>query len=330
MRVGMIGCGTAGRAHAEAYRDLPGVSLAAVADADAGAAAGLAAQFGATVMSPAELVDSAVDVVDVATPTALHAPWVGAAARRGKHVLCETPLARTVEEARSAIESCREAGVRLLPLHLHSFAPPLSKAGELLAGGGIGKVGVVRITRRRPGIPASAGHWRGSLQESGGVILEMLSQDIAFLLDCCGPVERVYAASTAWREIMNGEYALVSLRFRSGAIAHLDGSWLAEQEGGDEFELAGSNGLVAFSAQSSSPLRLILGPDPGRSRILESPLAEGMYALGLAAVVKSLAGGSGPPVSPDLALEVVEVSLAALESAATGRVLTLGSKGVRQ
>ena len=332
MRVGIIGCGLAGKAHARAYRDIPGVSLVAVSDRDASAAVRLAAEFDVRSMSTDQLADSDLDVIDIATPTASHAAWVQQVASQGKHAICETPLARTSEEARAAVATCRKAGVQLFPLHLNAFQPPLRKAREILKGGALGRIGMVRITRRYPGVPASAGDWRRNLGESGGVILEMLSQDIAFLLEVFGPVRRIHAASTAYREIMDGEYALVSLRFENGTIAHLDGAWLPEAQGGDGFEFAGSAGLVAFSEEAGSPLqfrkrvawgRLFEPASRGGQVTLESPVAEDMYALGLAEIVRSLESGLEPPVSPDLALEVLRVSVAAVESAATGRVIAL-------
>ncbi|BCV20651.1 Gfo/Idh/MocA family protein [Moorella sp. Hama-1] len=323
LRIGLIGCGAAGQAHAAAYRGIEGVELRAVADTDVAAATRLAAIAGCQALSPGELLAADLDVVAIATPTPTHAALVQEAARRGKDILCETPLARTLDQARAAVAACREAEVRLIPLHLNAFMPPLRRAGELLADGSLGQVGVVRITRRRPGVPAGAGAWRRGLQASGGVILDLLAQDIAFLIGCCGRVERVYAASTANRELLDGEYALVSLRLQNGIIAHLDGNWLPGDQGGDELEIAASNGLIAYSEENTAPLRLTFGVGPGK-RILASPVDEDLYAAGLRAALRALEDGdAAPPAGVEVALHTLEVALAALESAATGRVLTI-------
>ncbi|QGP92619.1 Myo-inositol 2-dehydrogenase [Neomoorella glycerini] len=323
LRIGLIGCGAAGQAHAAAYRDLEGVELRAVADADAAAAARLAAAAGGAALSLEELLDTDLDIIDIATPTPTHAALVQEAARRGRDILCETPLARTMDQAQAAVTACREAGVRLIPLHLNAFMPPLRRAAAILTGGSLGRAGVIRITRRRPGVPASTGDWRRSLKESGGVILDLLAQDIAFLIGCCGRVQRVYAASTAYREILAGEYALVSLRMQNGVIAHLDGNWLPGDQGGDELEIAASNGLIAYSEENTAPLRFTTaGGDPGR-RVLVSPVDEDMYAAGLREALRSLAGEPTSLAGTEVALHTLEVALAALESAATGQVFTL-------
>ncbi|MDN5362357.1 MAG: UDP-N-acetylglucosamine 3-dehydrogenase [Moorella sp. (in: firmicutes)] len=175
----------------------------------------------------------------------------------------------------------------------------------------------------RSGWCGSPGAWRRGLQASGGVILDLLAQDIAFLIGCCGRVERVYAASTANRELLDGEYALVSLRLQNGIIAHLDGNWLPGDQGGDELEIAASNGLIAYSEENTAPLRLTLGAGPGK-RILASPVDEDMYAAGLRAALRALEDGdAAPPAGVEVALHTLEVALAALESAATGRVFTI-------
>lgn len=154
LRIGLIGCGAAGQAHAAAYRGIEGVELRAVADTDVAAATRLAAIAGCQALSPGELLAADLDVVAIATPTPTHAALVQEAARRGKDILCETPLARTLDQARAAVAACREAEVRLIPLHLNAFMPPLRRAGELLADGSLGQVGVVRITRRLAPRPA--------------------------------------------------------------------------------------------------------------------------------------------------------------------------------
>lgn len=323
LRIGLIGCGAAGQAHAAAYREIEGVELRAVADIDAAAAARLAAATGCEAMPLEELLDADLDIIDIATPTPNHADLVQEAARRGKDVFCETPLARTMDQAQAAVNACREAGVRLIPLHLNAFMPPLRRTAAILVGGSLGRAGVVRITRRRPGIPASAGDWRRSLKESGGVILDLLAQDIAFLIGCCGRVQRVYAASTAYREILAGEYALVSLRMENGIIAHLDGNWLPRDHGGDEVEIAASNGLIAYSEENTAPLRFTTADGEAGRRVLISPVEEDMYVAGLKEAVDCLSGKPTPLADTEVALHTMEVALAALESAITGQVFTL-------
>ena len=117
VRVGLIGAGRMGSFHAEnlALR-VPGAWLTAVADLQPGAAQQLADRLGvekAYTDIQALLNDSEIDAVAIATPARTHAELVIAAARAGKHVFCEKPMAVTLDEADRAIASAQDAGVVL-------------------------------------------------------------------------------------------------------------------------------------------------------------------------------------------------------------------------
>jgi hypothetical protein len=113
--IGVLGCGFVGRgAHVPALADMDGAKLVAIADADAARRTKTAAkyQIAASYDHYEQLVaDPRVDVVVVALPTPLHVPASLAAIEAGKHVLCEMPLALTLEDADRLIEAARAAGV---------------------------------------------------------------------------------------------------------------------------------------------------------------------------------------------------------------------------
>jgi predicted dehydrogenase len=112
--------------------------------------------------------DPEVDAVFVATPNALHAAPVLAAAAAGKPVLCEKPLAPTVEEAERMVAACHAAGVMLrLGLHLR-FERFLDRVGDLLRGGAIGEVRALSVERAAP--PAERVPWREDPAQGGGVL----------------------------------------------------------------------------------------------------------------------------------------------------------------
>src|SRR5579871_90903 len=115
--VGIIGCGGIAPNHAQAYRAFPeDCEIVAVSDVSAPAARRLMSRFEVAQWYPDWqdlLADDRIHIVSVCTPHCLHAPMTIAAARAGKHVLCEKPMAMTVGEAHEMIEACREHGVRL-------------------------------------------------------------------------------------------------------------------------------------------------------------------------------------------------------------------------
>ena len=92
------------------------------------------------------LADAEVQAVYIATPHPQHAEWIIQAARAGKHVLCEKPLALTRAEAERAVEACRAAGVLLMEAFMYRCHPQTAKIVELVRSGAIGRVGLVQAT----------------------------------------------------------------------------------------------------------------------------------------------------------------------------------------
>ncbi len=132
LRLGIAGLGRAFAVSAPAFRDAR-VEVVAAADPRAAARASFAAEYQGRAYATVEelCADPALDVVYIATPHELHAQHTRLAAARGKHVLCEKPMALTLEDCRGMIDAAREAGVRLLVGHSHSFDTPFARTVEL-------------------------------------------------------------------------------------------------------------------------------------------------------------------------------------------------------
>ena len=127
MKVGIAGVGFMGTTHAHgwAQTDAQIAGLAAETPAEA---KDLAKKYGATVYSDFESMLKDVDIVDICTPTHLHYKMVMKAAAQGKHIVCEKPLSRTIEQAQQMVSACREAGVQLLVAHVVRFFPEYALA----------------------------------------------------------------------------------------------------------------------------------------------------------------------------------------------------------
>lgn len=221
----IIGAGTMGRYHAQAYAGMKDVRVSGIVDRDRRRAEELAKPLCASVFSTCEEAFEAVpaDVVDICLPTPLHKPFVLKAADTGKHVICEKPLARNLEDAREMIDACREKGVQLFIGHVVRFFPEYVRARELVKSGRIGDVTVVR-TGRGGSFPVGWNDWYADFQASGGLVLDMIIHDFDYLRWCFGEVERVFAKSLIGRGYARMEYAPITLRFRSGVIAHVEGT----------------------------------------------------------------------------------------------------------
>ncbi len=146
LRVGLIGLGTVGRIHAEAYRGLTGARLVAVADASPAALAPLDPARGIAPYSAAArmLAEAALDIVCIATPAASHEALTLQAAAKGAQVLVEKPIALTPDSARRMIEGCKAAGTRLFYGSTYRFLPAVRRARELVQSGLIGEIVLMR------------------------------------------------------------------------------------------------------------------------------------------------------------------------------------------
>src|SRR5260370_8837543 len=131
MRVGIAGTGTMGEVHAAAWRstdaELIGCTSTRLDQAEA-----LARRYQMRVFSDYAELLNAVEIVDICTPTPLHKPMVLQAAKAGKHVICEKPVALTPEDARTMILTCQEAGARFFVGMVVRFFPQYRLAKQLV------------------------------------------------------------------------------------------------------------------------------------------------------------------------------------------------------
>jgi predicted dehydrogenase len=142
VKVGLVGLGMVCESHIRAYAANPAAEVVAVCDLDAPRAQAIAAKYGiprTCTSFDALLADPEVNTVDITTPTILHAPMALAAARAGKHILCEKPFCLTLAEGQAAIDAARAAGVSLMVGESYIFMTSLQKARALVEAGAIGR-----------------------------------------------------------------------------------------------------------------------------------------------------------------------------------------------
>ena len=171
MRVGLIGAGLQGWRRAPALKAFPDVELAVVGSARLAAARRLAAEMGQceAVEGWEPVVDRHdLDAVIVCTPPHLHAEISIAAMRQGMHVLCEKPLARTVEEAESMVEAAELAGVVLKCGFNHRHHPGIQMARRWLDEGRLGEPVFLRCRYGIGGRPGYEKEWRADPALVGG------------------------------------------------------------------------------------------------------------------------------------------------------------------
>ena len=323
MRVGLVGAGFMGGVHLNAYAAIPGVEVVGVADARAEAAVAGAEMVGARPYASYEELVAAedVEVVDVCLPTAFHRELAVRAADEGRHVILEKPIARTIEDARAILDAFSGDGPRLFVGHVVRFFPEYASVKEKIDAGDLGTVGVVRTSRRSPFL-LGWNDWYADWRISGGVLLDLVIHDFDFLRWALGEVERVYARGMLGREYNRLDYVLATLRFQSGAIAHVEGHWGYPGPFNYSIEVAGSRALLTVDSTEPATLELIRETAaPGEVPDLAS--GKNPYEKELEHFVHCIATGEESIVEGRDAYEALRIGLAATESVLTGEPVTL-------
>jgi predicted dehydrogenase len=204
--------------------------------------------------------DPQVDAVYVATPPGSHKEYVIRAARAGKPVYVEKPMARTAAECEEMMSVCEEAGVGLFVAYYRRAMPRFVTVKELLDGGRVGQLRSVSIRNERPAPVGEADQegWRVVPEISGGGHFVDLGSHILDLLDwLLGPVTDAAGVATN----RGGRYRAEDLvtgvfSFRSGVEGV--GVWNYDSfQNKDEIEITGTAGALRFSCFADEPLRLL-------------------------------------------------------------------------
>ncbi len=320
LSVAICGAGGLGTRHAENFEQIPDTEVALVHDVVESAAIELAEATGARVArAEEEIFDDDIDIVVIATPTPDHAYYAIKAADAGKHVFCEKPLSRTLEQAREVLDAVETAGVTFMVGHVVRFFPQYARAHDLIVSGEIGEVGVA-FTSRINTMPTGRGNWFQDYALSGGVTLDMTIHDFDWLLWTFGPAERVYSVG-APEKMPLLDYGLTTIRFESGAIAYAEGSWADVGSFRTSFDIAGSNGLLRHDSTQVSTLTVQRreGEEAHAGvQVPESPAERSPYLIEDEHFVRCVLTGEEPPVSGEEAFDSLALALAAVESNEAG------------
>lgn len=325
LRVGIVGLGTMGHVHADAYQQMPDVEIAGVYDSDPVRAKDFAQWRGISTVFPSfEALLAAVDFVDVCSPTPTHTEYALAALTAGRDVVCEKPMARTLADCARLIETAKETGRTLMPAQVLRFFPEYSSANALIQRGEVGNPATIR-TRRGGPFPRATNDWYADFAKSGGVTLDTIIHDFDWLHWTFGPVEYVYGKITHINHpnpLDHLDYSLVTIKFESGAVAQVEGTWAEPGAFSVFLEVAGDAGLIHFDSSESVPLRVNKRQKSGEGggvAVPESPTSMNGYYLELRHFVDCLQAGTKPTITPEDGYYAVEIALAALESARTGK-----------
>jgi 1,5-anhydro-D-fructose reductase (1,5-anhydro-D-mannitol-forming) len=269
--------------------------------------------------------DPDVDAVYISTTNELHKDQVLAAARAGKHVLCEKPLATSLADARAMVEACRAANVVFATNHHLRNAATHTAMREAIAAGKIGQPLAAKVFHAGY-LPPHLQGWRLDRPEAGGgVILDITVHDTDTLRYVLGddPVEVTAFAQKSGLAKAGLEDAVMGvMRFRSGVIAVFhDGFTTKYAETG--FEVHGTEGsLVGRNVMTQRPIGTVTLRNADGETELELH-HKNLYETGIAKFHAAMAGKGHPAASGEDGLWSLAAGLAVTQAARTGTAQTI-------
>lgn len=324
LNVGLIGGGFMGKAHSLAYAGMPMFFWPApampvrkvLAETNADLAATAAKRFGferSTADWREIIEDPDIHVVDIATPNNLHAEVAIAAAKAGKHIICEKPLARTSEESKAMYEAVKDVGIVHMVAFNYRRTPAVALAKKYIEEGAIGKILSFRGTYLQdwsadPNSPLS---WRFQKSIAGsGTLGDIATHVIDMARYLAGEITAVSSMMATWipeRPIQAGgadtlgttkgggpratvdvdDEVITMLKFGSGAIGSVEATRNAYGRNNYiTFEIHGTEGSIFFNYERRDELQVCFASDGGDRRGFRTvytgpahPYGEGLWPI---------------------------------------------------
>lgn len=289
----------------------------------------LAAQLGVRYLDSYQQVwDWAPDAVIICSENSSHRRLTEQGAAHGAHVLCEKPLATSVEDAEAMVQACERAGVHLMIAHPVRFSTAFAELRSAYQASALGTVSAV-VGTNNGRLPMNTRRWFVDPELAGGGSVTDHTVHVADLLDSLfdgSPARTVYATSNRILhhddvEVETG--GLVSVEFANGVIATIDCSWSKPDSyptwGGLTLQLIGDRGIADMDAFNSRV--------DGQSEITRNglwfPYGVDPDQAMINAFLDAVAGGQAPEPDGRSGLRTVRIVQAAYESIRTGSTVTL-------
>jgi scyllo-inositol 2-dehydrogenase (NAD+) len=321
LKIGVIGLGRMGQLYARMLMtQVAGVQLYAVAESAEQLRTTMAREFNvphATASAHELLSLPELQAVVIATPTQTHAELVIAAAKAGKAIFCEKPLALTLDATHRVLDVVAQAQVPLEVGFMHRFDRAYTKAKALIDAGNIGRPVTFKSVGRDP-------------SQSGGLILDMAIHDFDLARWLMGSkVERVSAEGTLLvceqlQHVGDIDNAVVNLRFASGALGNVEVSRNAFYGYDIRTEVLGSEGAVTIGAHQYTPVVLLTrnGAQHDTVPYLMERFGHA-YCAQIQHFADCLRAGKSPSVGGTDALAALEIGIAATRAYQMSRIVTL-------
>lgn len=315
MKVAVLGTGFMGKVHIEAFKQIEGVELVGVFTKSSNREE--LAIYNCSIYNSFEKLveEQQPDVVSICLPSYLHKEYVIKSSKLGLHVICEKPIALSLDDAQEMITSCEENKVRLFIGHVLRFFPEYQQLKKSVDQGDVGDIGVLHARRanEHPGITSK---WYHDESKSGGVMLDLVIHDLDFMRYLNGEVKSVFARN---QKRDNIDVSFITLKFENGVIGNVEALWAPLTNLEYSFEVYGSKGVIHLTNERK-PIQLKKVNQP----ITEINLnGEEPYRMQLKHFIECIQQEKESIVTVYDAYEAIKLSLAAIESTQTGKPVEL-------
>ena len=315
--------GAIGRLHAENLaRNIPNVTLVGIADSNLVAAKEMGNKLGIENIYADyhEMLDNPqVEAIAIAAPTFLKKDMVSSAARKGKHIFVEKPMALSVKDCEEMIGEAQKAGIKLQVGYQRRFDYAFVKVEKSIRAGELGKIMIVNSATRDP--PANVGGWSIDPKLSGGIWLDTCSHDydaIRFLSKA--EVTEVYAEATTivydqLKAVGGFDTVLVTLTLSNGALAHVDSCQYTVYGNDVRAEVFGTKAAAFVGMGQNSASRILRSDTVGEDLPLTFQERFGQaYRDELVDFADCVLSNKTPRVVGEDGRKAVEIGLACAES----------------
>jgi predicted dehydrogenase len=338
---GIVGAGLIADFHCRAIRDIPNAQFVACCDTNLPRAQALAQKHaGRAYASYEEMLQSKdIDIVTIATPSGLHMEPTVAAAKAGKHVICEKPVEITLERIDAMVDAHAKAGTRLGGIFPYRFNDMMVPIREAIRSGRLGTITCASVYV--PWWRTEAyyeGSWRGTWKlDGGGALMNQSIHMIDMLCDLMPPIESVQAfTATLGHKIETEDVATAVVRYTTGALGMIYGTTGSYPGQFRRFEITGTKGTI-INVENSITVWQFADERPEdaevRSRFTAIQGGGGVsdpaaithenHTRNFKAFLESLETGKDFWISGPEARKAVEVILAIYRSAKEGRLVKL-------
>ena len=321
--VAFLGLGRMGETHLRNLAAISGVKVRVVADpAPENAERGRVMCGAETAVSDSfkAIGHPGVDAVIIVTPTDTHAPLIEAAARAGKAVFSEKPIALDLAETQRVVNLVRERKVPVQLGFMRRYDPGYARAKQKIEAGELGRLETFRALSRDTYPPSLK-----FLLGSGGLFLDMAVHDLDLARFLVGEVEEVCAwggvlIDERFAQAKDADTAVTLLKFKNGVLGTVETSRRSNWGYDIRTEVAGAVGKVVIEAPQKTPL--LFAKDFGSSYDHFENFPDRFelgYRLELEAFFAALRAGRDPEPGPEDALETLRLGLAVTKSWREGR-----------